>query len=99
MKHIKSLIINDWIEELFGPWGSVIVLAAKPRQDHTTNIKYFIWIMCTCYRKLNSITKSSEYSILQYGNDVTTVMTGSSVMWIITVYVRQVYHQISVKIR
>jgi len=44
----------------FGPWGSSIVLAAKPHQEHVIDIKDFVWRMCVSYRKLNSVTKSVE---------------------------------------
>ena len=32
MHLIKSLLDNDWIKGCGGPWGSQIVLAAKPHQ-------------------------------------------------------------------
>ena len=39
MELIKNLIDNDWIEECGEAWGSMIVLAAKPHQEHITDIK------------------------------------------------------------
>ena len=32
MAHIRDLLANGWITECQGPWGSMIVLAAKPHQ-------------------------------------------------------------------
>ena len=43
MEHIQALLKNDWIEECKGPWGSLIVLAPKPHQEHVTDINDFIW--------------------------------------------------------
>jgi len=57
MKQLKSLLSNDWIELCFGAWGSSIVLAAKPHQEHVLDIEDFIWTMCVSYWKLNSVTK------------------------------------------
>ena len=42
MKLINSLIDNDWIDKCGGTWGSMIVLAAKPHQEHIEDIKQFI---------------------------------------------------------
>ena len=42
MDQISSLLANDWIEECGGAWGSMIVLAAKPHQEHIDDIKKFI---------------------------------------------------------
>ena len=53
--------------------------------------------MCVSYRKLNSITKAFEYLIPKCDDYVTVFMTGSSIMWIITVDARRGYHQILVK--
>ena len=97
MKQIVSLIKNDWIEECEGPWGSMIVLAAKPHQEGITDIAKFIWRMCVSYRKLNSVTKPFEYPIPRCDDAVTIVMVGSTVMWIITVDARQGYHQVAVR--
>ena len=35
MEQVKALLINVCIEKCGGPWGSSIVLAAKPYQEHT----------------------------------------------------------------
>ena len=34
MEQIEALLKNDWIERCEGPWGSSIVLAAKPHQEN-----------------------------------------------------------------
>ena len=57
MEQVKALLINVCIEKCGGPWGSSIVLAAKPYQEHIQNIDDFIWIICIYYRTLNGIAK------------------------------------------
>ena len=52
--------------------------------------------MCVSYRKPNSITKAFEYLIPKVDNYVIVFMTGSSIVWIITVDARRGYHQILV---
>ena len=97
MKSIMSLLKNDWIEECFGPWGSSIVLAAKPHQEHVIDIKDFVWRMCVSYRKLNSVTKPFQYPIPRCDDAITMMVVGDTVIWIITVDARQGYHQVSVR--
>ena len=57
MEQVQDLLRNARIEKFGGPWGSIIVLAAKPHQGHIQNIDDFVWRMCVSYRKLNDITK------------------------------------------
>ena len=57
MSQVEALIQNEWIEECGGPWGSIIVLAAKNHNVNVTNIENFIRRMCISYRKFNEITK------------------------------------------
>jgi len=96
MKQLKALLNNDWIELCFGAWGSSIVLAAKPHQEHVLDIEDFIWRMCVSYRKLNSVTKPFQYPIPQCDDAITIMIVGTNFVWIITVDVRQGYHQVSV---
>ena len=60
----ESLVMNKLIEELEtkgliedddGPWGALIVLAAKAGQD--VPWYDYIWRMCVSYRKLNQVTR------------------------------------------
>jgi hypothetical protein len=63
MEHINVLLANGWIHPCKGPWGSSIVLAAKPHQEHVTDIDDFVWRMCVSYRRLNQVTLPFEYPI------------------------------------
>ena len=97
MKQLKALLNNDWIELCFGAWGSSIVLAAKPHQEHVLDIEDFIWRMCVSYRKLNSVTKPFQYPIPRCDDAITIMVVGTNFVWIITVDARQGYHQVSVR--
>jgi len=97
MKQLKALLNNDWIELCFGAWGSLIVLPAKPHQEHVLDIEDFIWQMCVSYRKLNSVTKPFQYPIPRCDDTITIMIVGTNFVWIITVDVRQGYHQVSVR--
>ena len=39
---IKTLLGNKWIRKCGGPWGSLIVLTAKPHQEYVIDIADFI---------------------------------------------------------
>ena len=77
MEHVKTLLENDWIEKCECPWGSSIVLADKPYQEHVKNIDNFIWRMCVSYRKFNTITKPFEFPIPRCDNAIEIIDTGS----------------------
>ena len=53
---------NGIIEEDKGPWGAMIVLAAKPNQAQV-HWNDYVWRMCVSYRKLNSITRPYKFPI------------------------------------
>jgi hypothetical protein len=98
MKQVKSLLDNDWIYECEGPWGSLIVLAPKPHQEHIDDINKFIWRMCVSYRQLNAITKPFEYPIPRCDDAITILIVGGKAIYIITVDARQGYHQVAVRL-
>ena len=51
---------NGLIEPDDGPWGAMVVLAAKPHQEHKHWADY-IWRLCVSYRKINSITRPFRF--------------------------------------
>ena len=97
MEQIEALLKNDWIERCEGPWGSSIVLAAKPHQENVKEIDNFVWRMCVSYRKLNSITKPFEFPIPRCDDAIAIIDTGSQFIWIISLDARQGYHQVRVR--
>ena len=97
MEHVKTLLGNDWIERCEGPWGSNIVLGAKPHQEHIKDIDNFVWKMCVSDRKLNAITKPFEILIPWCDDAITIIDTGSQYIWIISLDTRQGYHQVTVR--
>ena len=77
MSQIEVLLQNKCIEECGGPWGRIIILAAKTRHEHITNIDYFKWRMCVSYWNLNEITKPFEFPIPLCNNTISSVGAGS----------------------
>ena len=96
MEKVQALIRNVWIEKCGGTWSSSIVLAAKPHQEHIKNIDYFIWRMCVSYRKINGITKIFRSPIPCCSDAIVTASSGSNKSCILSLYVRQGFHQILV---
>ena len=97
MKQVEQLLHNEWIEECGGPWGSMIVLAQKPHQEHITDINEFVWRMCVSYRKLNSVTKPFQFPIPRCDDAINILGYGAGKIWIISLDARQGYHQVSVR--
>ena len=63
LEQVRQLLMNGWIEKCERPWGSMVVLAQKPHQEHVTDIMKFVWRMCVSYRKLNAVTKPFQFPI------------------------------------
>ena len=53
--------------------------------------------MCVSYRKLNSVTKPSQYPIPRCDDSVTFMGFGSDIIFFISLDARQGYHQVSVR--
>jgi hypothetical protein len=54
---ISALKGKEWIEDDTGPWGSTIVLVAKPNQEHVAWWE-FVFRLCISYRKINGFNRS-----------------------------------------
>ena len=78
--------------------GCQIVLSAKPHQKHVMDIKYFVWVLCVSYRRLNSVTNPFDYPIPHCDSTVTIFQIGSKTMCIITVDAKQGFHQTKVRV-
>jgi hypothetical protein len=61
-KLIDQLQKNGLIQDDDGPWGALIVLAAKHGQDDTPWHDY-IWRLCVSYRRLNQVTRPFKFPI------------------------------------
>jgi hypothetical protein len=97
MEHIAALKHNGWIKPCKGPWGSMIVLAPKPHQEHIENIEDFVWRMCVSYRRLNSITKPFQFPIPRCDDAIDILGVCIGVLLFIALDAKQGYHQIAVK--
>ena len=96
MDQITHLLGNKWIDRYKGHWGSMIVLAQKSHQENIENIEDFIWRMCVSYCRLNAITKLFQFPIPRCDDAITILGNGAGNILIISLDVRQRYHQISV---
>jgi hypothetical protein len=96
MEHIKVLLHNGWIRLCNGPWGSSIVLAAKPHQEHIADINDFIWRMCVSYCHLNTVALPFEYPIPCCDNAIDNFGNSANRLYFISLDNKTGYHQISV---
>ena len=96
MELLTQLLGNNWISKCSVPWGSLIVLAPKPHQEHIFDINVFIWIICVSYRCLNAITEKFKYPIPRCNDSINILSIGSQPIFIICFDARHGYHQISV---
>jgi hypothetical protein len=53
---------NNLIEDDDGPWGAIIVLAAKPNQEEIPWHQY-TWRLCVSYRRLNQVVRPFTFPI------------------------------------
>ena len=56
LKLAKELENKGLIEDDDGPWGSPVVLASKPNQEHVHWSQY-VFRLCVSYRALNAVTR------------------------------------------
>jgi hypothetical protein len=96
MDQIDVLLNNGWIHPCKGPWGSSIVLAAKPHQEQVTDIADFVWRMCVSYRKLNQVTLPFEYPIPHCDDAINNFGDSAGRLYFIALDNKTGYHQIRV---
>jgi hypothetical protein len=99
MEHLEVLKANGWIRKCFGPWGSSIVLASKPHQEHIIDICDFIWCLCVSYRHLNQVTLPFEYPIPCCDDAIDTFGDSSGRLSFIALDNKTGYHQICVRLQ
>lgn len=61
-KLVSQLQHNGLVEDGDGPWGAVIILAAKHGQENPQWHDY-IWRLCVSYRRLNQVTRPFKFPI------------------------------------
>ena len=97
MEQVEVLKANGWIRKCFGPWGSSIVLAAKPHQEHVLSISDFIWRLCVSYRRLNQVTLPFEYPIPRCDDAIDNFGDSAGRLFFIALDNKTGYHQIRVR--
>ena len=96
-KLIADLEANKLIRDCEGPWGSLILLAAKHHHESCTNILAFIWRLFVNYRPLNKITLGFEFPIPRCTDSVEDLDDSCGPIFIISLDTRSGYHQIRVR--
>ncbi len=61
-KLAQQLRDHNVVEEDHGPWGAMVVLAAKPHQEGV-HWRDYQWRLCVSFRKLNAVTKPFTFPI------------------------------------
>jgi hypothetical protein len=97
MEQVNQLLHNNWIQKCGGAWGSMVVLAQKPHQEHITDINDFVWRMCVSYRQLNAVTKKFQFPIPRCDDAISILGCGAVLIWIISLDARQGYHQVAIR--
>ena len=79
---VNALEKNGLVEDDDGPWGALVVLAAKANQENTAWYEY-IWRLCVSYRRLNQITRPFAFPIRRCDDAVSDI--GPQARWYISV--------------
>ena len=69
---VAKLEKNGLVEDDDGPWGALIVLAAKPNQAHVHWSQY-VWRLCVSYRQLNAVTRPFTFPIVRCDDAVKAI--------------------------
>ena len=91
-KQISDLENNNWIRDCTGPWGALLLLAAKPHQESCTNIDQFVWRLCVSYRALNGVTRSFEFPIPRCSDSIEDLGDSYGKLYFISLDARSGYH-------
>jgi hypothetical protein len=88
---VEQLEKKNIIEDDDGPWGSPIVLASKPNQDHV-HWSQFVFRLCVSYRALNGITRPFTFPVTRCDEAVDRV---GDAKYVITMDLDAGYWQVS----
>ena len=94
---IANLEANRLIRDCEGSWGSLILLAEKPRQKSCTNISVFIWILCVSYRLLNKFTLGFNFPIPRCADSIEDLDDSCGPIFTISLDTRSGCHHIKVR--
>ena len=69
---VDKLERNGLVEDDDGPWGALVVLAAKPNQEHV-HWSQCIWRLCVSYRQLNAVTRPFTFPTVRCDDAVRSI--------------------------
>jgi hypothetical protein len=84
------------IRECKGAWGSKLLPARKPNQEHITNINNFSWRRCVNYCALNAVTPAFEYPMARCNNSIDNFGDSHGPLFFISVDGKSGFHQVFV---
>ena len=90
---VEQLEKKGLIEDDEGPWGSPIVLASKPNQDHKHWSEY-VFRLCVSYRALNAITRPFLFPVRRCDDAIEMV---AAALYIITMDLDAGYWQMKLR--
>ena len=96
-KQISDLEHNKWIRDCTGPWGALLLLAAKAHQKSCTNINKLVRRLCVSYRALDTVTRSLEFPIPRCSDSIKDLGNSYGKLYLISFDDRSGYHQIRVR--
>jgi hypothetical protein len=73
-KLVAALEANGLIEDDYGPWGAMIVLAAKPGQENVPASE-FKWRLTVSYRRLNQVTRPFAFPMTRCDDAIEEIDT------------------------
>lgn len=65
---VEQLLENDIIEEDYGPWGALIVLATMAKH------REYDWHLSILYRSLNHVTHPFKFPIPRCNDEVSALL-------------------------
>ena len=67
IKHITQLEDNNWIRDCTRPWGALLLLFSKPRQESCVHIDKLVRRLCTTYHLLTALLArlNSPFHVVQ----------------------------------
>ena len=95
--YITKLENNKWIRDCTGPWGALLLLAAKPHQEFCVHIDNFCWRLRVSYHPLNIVTRSFEFPIPRCPDSIEDLIDSFGGLFFISFNARSRYHQIKVR--
>ena len=87
IKHITQLEDNNWIRDCTRPWGALLFLFSKPRQESCVHIDKLVRRLCASYHLLTALLArlNSPFHVVQTVLKIDDIRTGFYSSFLLTV--------------